>query len=177
MKTKALKNNKQGFALLFSVLISSLMLTIGLSIFGIALKELAISTAARQSVHAFFAADSGRECLIYWDIKKGAIPTLIDTKITGSIYCGGSLYSFTIDEGSTGYDSIMGPKTTKIPPVAAPAQFARVDSSTEANFVVEMKKSRATNDPKKPIITTVTSRGYDSTASGDRVERAIQQTY
>ena len=60
-----------GFALLFAVLMSSLMLSIGLSIFGIAIRELSISTAARQSIFAFYAADSGRECVLYWDIKKG----------------------------------------------------------------------------------------------------------
>jgi Tfp pilus assembly protein PilX len=73
---KIQKNNRRGFALLFSVLISSLLLTIGLSIFSIALKELAISTAARQSIHAFFAADSGREYVLYQDIKEGSYVTI-----------------------------------------------------------------------------------------------------
>lgn len=70
MKKRSLKKNN-GFALLFSVLISSFLLTIGLSIFSIALRELSISTATRQSVHAFFAADSGREYVIYRDLKVG----------------------------------------------------------------------------------------------------------
>jgi hypothetical protein len=48
-------------------------LTIGLSIFNIALKELGISTAARQSIYAFYAADSGREYVLYRDTKKGDI--------------------------------------------------------------------------------------------------------
>jgi hypothetical protein len=76
MKRNLTKNKeKAGFALLFSVLISSLLLTIGLSIFSIALKELAISTASRQSIYAFYAADSGREYVLYHDIKIGDIFT------------------------------------------------------------------------------------------------------
>jgi Tfp pilus assembly protein PilX len=72
-KFEITKNNKKGFALLFAVLVSSLLLTIGLSIFNIALKELAISTASRQSIYAFYAADSGREYVLYRDIKEGNI--------------------------------------------------------------------------------------------------------
>jgi DNA-binding beta-propeller fold protein YncE len=68
-------SEKSGFALLFSVLIASLLLTIGLSIFSIALKEFAISTASRQSIHAFYAADSGREYALYRDTKRGDIST------------------------------------------------------------------------------------------------------
>ena len=70
MKFKLLKN-KKGFALLFSVLVSSLLLTIGLSILNVSLKELAISTASRQSIFAFYAADSGREYALYTDTKLG----------------------------------------------------------------------------------------------------------
>jgi hypothetical protein len=171
MRNNLSKNNQQGFALLFSVLISSLLLTVGLSIFSIALKELAISTAARQSIHAFFAADSGRECLIYWDVKEGEIPTVIDARQGGIVTCGSKEYSFTIDEGDK-YNPDVGPKTTKIP---EDDDFALVSGNSEANFTVEMRKSRLTADGD--IITTVISRGYDSASSGDRVERAIEQTY
>ncbi|KKS44268.1 MAG: hypothetical protein UV08_C0023G0007 [Parcubacteria group bacterium GW2011_GWA2_42_18] len=60
---------KAGFAMLFSVLISSLLVVIGLSIFNITLKELTISTASRESQTAFYAANSGMECALYWDLR------------------------------------------------------------------------------------------------------------
>jgi Tfp pilus assembly protein PilX len=63
------KSFRRGFALLFSVLVSSLLLAVGLSIFNIALKELSISNATRQSIIAFYAADSGREQAYYNDTK------------------------------------------------------------------------------------------------------------
>jgi len=97
MKVKLIKNNK-GFALLFSVLVSSLLLTIGLSIFSIALKELAISTSARQSIHAFFAADSGREYFLYRDIKQGDIlgQTIgVSTTSTSTVNVAGGPYYIT----------------------------------------------------------------------------------
>jgi len=58
---------KQGFALLVSVLVSSLVLAIGLSIITITLKQLQFSNIGRESEIAFYAADAGMECALYWD--------------------------------------------------------------------------------------------------------------
>ena len=64
------KNNIQknrGYTLLFSVLISSLLLTIGLAILMISKKEILLSSSGRESQFAFYAADTGVECAMYSD--------------------------------------------------------------------------------------------------------------
>ena len=60
---------KRGFALLFSVLVAGILLTIGLGIFSITYKELLLSSSDRESQVAFYAADTGTECALYWDIQ------------------------------------------------------------------------------------------------------------
>ncbi len=62
-------SKKGGFVLLFAVLVSSVVLAIGTGIFNIAIKELALSRASRDSQFAFFAADTGAECAFFWDRK------------------------------------------------------------------------------------------------------------
>ncbi len=118
MNRKLQKKNR-GFALLFSVLIASLLLTIGLSIFNITLKELSISTATRQSIYSFFAADSGREYALYHDIKLGDLVsfdsedtqqpevtlTVTDQPVTGSL--DGPYYDFTVTKGWADSQSIL----------------------------------------------------------------------
>lgn len=69
MKTIPHSRKESGFAMLFAVLTSSVLLSIGLSIFNLTLKELALSSSGRESQAAFYAADSGVECALYWDIK------------------------------------------------------------------------------------------------------------
>lgn len=61
--------SQRGFSMLFSVLASSLVLSIGLSIFNLTLKELILSSSGRESQFAFYAADSGAECSLYWDLE------------------------------------------------------------------------------------------------------------
>ena len=145
-------NNKKGFALLFSVLVSSLLLTIGLSIFSIALKELAISTATRQSVHAFYAADSGREYAKYRDLKFGDFPDVRLVIGDPSINLSSSTSLFVVNGDTSGPNFVV--TVEKIKPLP-------LDGSCDVTDVV---------------CTRITSKGYD-TKSGDKVERAIFQTY
>jgi hypothetical protein len=66
MKHFNLKNNK-GFALLFAALIGSLVLAIGIAILSVTIKQITLSSAGRESQHAFYSADSGIECANYLD--------------------------------------------------------------------------------------------------------------
>lgn len=79
-----MKGNK-GYTLLFAVLIASVALGIGISILNISKKELLISTSARDSSSAFYAADSGIECAIYADLW-GSFDTA-PTNTNPTLYC------------------------------------------------------------------------------------------
>lgn len=60
-----LQQSKRGFVILFAVLISAIILLIGVGIFRITVKETILSSAARESMISFFAADGGLECALY----------------------------------------------------------------------------------------------------------------
>ena len=59
---------KRGFTLLFAALTASLILAVSLSILSISLRESQLSGVARDSQFAFYAADAGVECVLYWDL-------------------------------------------------------------------------------------------------------------
>lgn len=59
----------RGFTLLFAMLIGSLLLAIGLSIFSLVFRELGLATITRDSSTALFAADAGAECALYWEFQ------------------------------------------------------------------------------------------------------------
>ena len=60
---KYLKQQK-GFVILFTILISAIILMIGLGIFSIATRETVLSGTAREAQYAFYAADAGVECAL-----------------------------------------------------------------------------------------------------------------
>jgi hypothetical protein len=71
MMNKNIQFNK-GYTLLFAVIVSSLVLSVGISILNISKKEFLLSSSARESTIAFYAADSGLECAIYHDFKRNS---------------------------------------------------------------------------------------------------------
>jgi hypothetical protein len=66
MKKQLLKRHK-GFILLFTMVLSAILLAIAIGASDIAVKELMFSTSARNSNDAFFAADQGADCALYFD--------------------------------------------------------------------------------------------------------------
>ena len=59
--------SERGFALLLASITGSMLLIVGLAIFNISIKEVLLSSAARESQLAFYAADTGIECALNWD--------------------------------------------------------------------------------------------------------------
>ncbi len=66
---KRMRSTERGSTLFIAVLLSSLLLAIGFSLANFATKQIIISTAGRESQFAFYAADTGVECALYWDFK------------------------------------------------------------------------------------------------------------
>jgi hypothetical protein len=80
--TRARKKNEKGFALLLAVIVSSVMLSIGVSILKISVNQVNLSTTARESEMSFQAAHAGIECLTYWRHEKA--DEFIDAARVGS---------------------------------------------------------------------------------------------
>ncbi len=59
---------KQGIAILYAVLLITVIMTIGLILSDIITKQIILSSTGRSSQEAFSAAIAGRECYNYWDL-------------------------------------------------------------------------------------------------------------
>jgi Tfp pilus assembly protein PilX len=78
------KKNK-GFTVLFAVIVSALVLAIGISIANITLKQIRISSLGRESQIAFYSADSGAECVMYYDLVENIFATSSNSTPTNTI--------------------------------------------------------------------------------------------
>lgn len=64
-----LKNkNESGFALLMALVVVSVVVSIGLTVLELSLKQIRLSTNSRDSETAFHATNAGLECARYWRI-------------------------------------------------------------------------------------------------------------
>lgn len=110
IKNKDKKGYQKGFTLFVALIVSTLLLSIGLSLSNIILKQLVFSTTGKESQIAFYAADSAAECALYWDRKDNTGATVSEgafgTSSAQTIYCG---------TGGTNFvgEVAMYPKTIK----------------------------------------------------------------
>ncbi|MBI2023792.1 hypothetical protein HYT00_00100 [Candidatus Giovannonibacteria bacterium] len=75
----------RGFTLLLSLLIVSIILAVSLGVSDIISGEIFLANTGRQSQAAFYAADAGVECAIYWDtVHDGYSQSLFATSTASS---------------------------------------------------------------------------------------------
>ncbi len=179
-------NNKKGFTILYAMLVSSLLLSIGLGIYGILIKDLILSSAASNSQIAIFAADSGLECALYWDLKgPSSGPTV-----------GQSIFATSSDSiAYTGIGSQPPAVCAYVPNIMPPTSVSTTPTSAVTIITIYLNHiaggntadttgscaivSITKNNVSSLITTTVDSRGYNTcTASNPRrVERGLEIGY
>lgn len=81
-------SSRRGFALIISVIITSVVLAVGIALLDIAYKQVLLSSSAKNSQYAFYNADSALECALYWDQKFDAFNNAAPMA-GGSLSCNG----------------------------------------------------------------------------------------
>ena len=154
MKTTYTTKKERGFALFVAIGVTSILLLVSMSMVNVSLKQTIIASAARESQKAFYAADNGIECVLYWEVINPTFPgeSPFDPSSAGpqDIECAGQ--TFTVGQGAT------SEFTLNFTPFATCA-------------VVEVVKSGSQ--------TTIRSRGRNScdVNNARRVERGVRVQY
>lgn len=160
----------KGMTLFIAVSIMGVLLFISFAVINIAIKGSLFASSGRDSQFAFYAADAGLECALYWDSKYD--PSKFATSTAGTITCAGQTISTgTIISGTTTVSRIGGGGS----------------ANPTSNFGFTM--NQGTNPVTHCVIVSVTknlngttyikSRGYNTcdTSHPRRVERGIEVTY
>lgn len=156
----------RGITLLLSVFIMGIALTVAVGIFNIFLGELLLAGESSKSIAAFFAADAGNECALYWDRKVNSFTTS-NGPGSNSINCGGSAFNVG------GWDSCTPTACTR-------ADEGKDGSST---FVVSLSNGSCaevtvekTHNVSNQLLTSITSLGRNDCLPGAPrvVERGLE---
>ncbi len=159
-------STNRGIALFIAVLMGSIALIIGMGVLNITLKELKLSSLSRDSMSAFFAADTGLECALYWDdIRTASSPNSIFATSTDLVFpANGALNQVKqcANKDITSDWSVITISSTE-----AETTFNIVDL---CSTVVVLKNNGQT---------IIDSRGYNTcdTSSARRVERGLRVSY
>jgi hypothetical protein len=97
------KKNKKGVALLIAIVIASILLSVGLSLSVLAVKDIGISSSVRDSMRAFYASESALDCAKFWvDYDIAQTDSALERLYSGrSITCKNE--SIVVSEGNTDF--------------------------------------------------------------------------
>lgn len=148
----------KGFTLFVAIVVTGTLLLIATAIVGVALKESAITGAARESQYAFYAADTGIECALYWDVKNSSGVSAFATTTGTVINC-------NKDAENPGNQWTVGGSYTSV-----------IDKIT---FLPDPYCAIVTVNKSVGGETTIESQGYNTCDETNprRVERAVRVTY
>ena len=177
-KTKILKPKfTTGFAVLFAVLLASFLITLGISIFNISLKEIMITTSIRDSQVAYYVADSASECALYWD-RKGTFPACgVDLlgnpvcsqtqELKPKITCNNNDITLTFTKNLT--------KPIYSTGVVSP--FFQASSSQISTPAADIQITKEFISTNNSITTTIDTYGHNTKILGRRIERGIRTVF
>src|SRR3989344_4914653 len=141
----------KGFTLFISIIVMGTLFLAAAGVIGLAVRQALISASGRESQRAFYVADTGLECALYWDVQNSSGISAFSTSTGSVINCnnqnmtvgGTSVSTFTLN---------LNPD-----PFCATVTVAKNDNGS----------------------TRIESKGYNTcdTSNPRRVERAVRATY
>lgn len=148
-------NDQKGFTILLSALVASLVLTLGIAVFSVAQKQVILSSLGRSSQYAFYAADTGVECALYWDMRHEYFSTTT-SGVTPA--CDGTPLIVTGSPGALPYT---------------------VEFRFQPNgYCVDVSVTKSATDPKTVIHADGFSTNCDEiTISGRTLQRSVELSY
>jgi Tfp pilus assembly protein PilX len=158
MQESRIKNQESGFTLFVAMIVMGTLLLIGAGIVDLAVRQALISASGRESQIAFYAADTGIECALYWDVQNPSGFSAFSTTTTATIFC-------NKDANNQSNQWTVGGSYTSV--------INRINFLPEEGCAI-VTVTKGTNGS-----TRIESKGYNTCSATNprRVERAVRAIY
>jgi hypothetical protein len=177
------RTQSRGFTLFIAILTASIILAIGISILQITLKEFVLASTVRDSLVAFYAADAGMECALYWDTSEAAAGSkFLPTSAAQRIQCMGD----DVQQVGGGADELVGGGAYGSTEAfqmqwGTPTMCARVSVTKYLSTTGSLALPDGSTCPDDIVCTIIESKGYNKGCSSltdpRAVERALRSRY
>jgi Tfp pilus assembly protein PilX len=157
--TRNRQHYQKGFTLFVAIVIMGTLLLVATSITSLAYRESLISSSGRESQYAFYAADTGAECAIYWDVKNSSGFSAFATSTSSQINC-----NQNVQNSSNPTPNIVGGSSQSV---------------FNLTFLPDPYCAKVTVTKLPDGTTKIESLGYNTCDASNtrRVERAVRATY
>lgn len=153
------RKKKGGYALYLSIILTSLLLIVAYSAANLTFKQLSLVTSSADSHLAFYNADTGLECAMYWDLKN---PNAVPPGSASAFDPSAPSATVTCNNTSSAVSTTMNGATST--------------STFQINFSTGCATVSVAKDTSNGL-TAIQSRGYNRCSGGSRLERGVRIVY
>jgi Tfp pilus assembly protein PilX len=152
------RNRERGFTLFVALVVMATLLLISSGMISLAVRHTRLANVEKDSLKAFYAADTGMECALYWDVKNPAGQSAFATSTGTTITC-------NQDASNSANQWVVG--------------GTAVSTITQITFLPDLYCAKVTVTKNNDGTTVIESLGYNSCDSTNprRVERAVRASY
>lgn len=150
--------NEKGITLFVAIVVSATLLLIATGMINLALKQKSIANSGRDSQMAFYAADTGMECALYWDVASPTGQSAFSTSM-------GTIINCNKDANNSSNQWVVGGSAVSV--------------INRINFLPDPYCAIVTVTKNVNGTTQIESLGYNTCDSSNprRVERAVRAEY
>lgn len=198
MITLSRRENTGGFALLMTLMVIAVVVSVGLTVLDVTIKQVRLSANSRDSENAFQAASAGVECAQYW--RRNAITTMESAAVTLSPVAAGCFGTTVLNSaanqvrtptGVVNHFSYWHSWGTSIEPRCSQVDTIVMVSAgaepvvTDIRDIVPGYRNTSKVCPAGSICTVIAARGYnrscpatiDGNFAGGTVQREVLLEY
>jgi Tfp pilus assembly protein PilX len=153
----------KGFTLFVAMIVMGTLLLIATGIVSLAIRQALTSASGRESQYAFYAADTGIECALFWDVQN-PLGSSFSTSTGSTIYCNDPSSSNPLNVGGSSVSTFS---------------FNLDPDPYCVTVTINKRYDPFPTDPTSVLKTTIESKGYNTCDSSNprRVERAVRAVY
>ncbi len=152
------QKTERGFTLFVALVVTAVLLLVSSGMITLAVRQTRLANIEKDSLKAFYAADTGMECALYWDVKNPAGQSAFATSTGTTINC-------NKDGNNSSNQWVVGGSS--------------VSTITQITFLPDLYCAKVTVTKNADGTTLIESLGYNSCDSTNprRVERAVRASY
>jgi len=174
------KGGKGGFTLLLAALVGSIVLALASAVFGIAMKQVALSSIGKNSQFAFYAADTAAECALFWDFRYS------DTFAKSDALTPAPATSITCNQKVITIDTSPPSTQLEVDPNAATTTFqydvTTIDGAVNKQYCAVVSVAKVRNPSTNGFNTVIYASGYSAACTAmnsapDVLERVVRLRY
>lgn len=180
------KPTQSGFALLMALIVVSVVVSIGLTVLDLTLKQVRLSTNSKDSETAFHAANAGMECARYYrliesdDLEDGDLPSIAPPSCFGVVGIPYTMTSPALNsyfyEGELSWGGATAPRCSAISMLVISSD---ITATTSVSGMETMFPGFPYGDTKdcEPggRCTVIAVRGYSNTCANTTLEGTVQR--